>query len=166
MKSTEALHTHATAHSCCGDHHCTPTQPGNAPPAAQATQGTVFRIAAMDCAAEESEIRRALASIPGIRGLGFQLGARTLSVQAPEDAQAAIATALAKAGFAATRLHSDSPTPQAAGQGWRMGAALGLALAAEGLHFAFEGISPWRYLGMALALVAIACTRFFVPGLA
>ena len=41
-----------------------------------------------------------------------------------------------------------------------MGAALGLALAAEGLHFAFEGISPWRYLGMALALVAIALAGF------
>ena len=114
----------------------------------------------MDCAAEEAEIRQALADFSSIRSLGFQLGARTLSVQAPEDAQAAIATTLAKAGFAATRLHSDSPTPQAAGQGWRMGAALGLALAAEGLHFAFEGISPWRYLGMALALVAIALAGF------
>ena len=114
----------------------------------------------MDCAAEEAEIRQALADFSSIRSLGFQLGARTLSVQAPEDAQAAIATALAKAGFAATRLHSDSPAPQATGQGWRMGAALGLALAAEGLHFAFEGISPWRYLGMALALVAIALAGF------
>ena len=94
MKSTEALHTHATAHSCCGDHHCTPTQPGNAPPAAQATQGTVFRIAAMDCAAEESEIRRALASIPGIRGLGFQLGARTLTIDAAADAIPAAVAAI------------------------------------------------------------------------
>ena len=36
----------------------------------------VFRIPTMDCAAEEGEIRHALAKLPGLRSLSFQLGAR------------------------------------------------------------------------------------------
>ena len=48
--------------------------------------GKIFRIATMDCSAEESEIRRALEPIRNIRSLGFQLGARTLRIDADEDA--------------------------------------------------------------------------------
>ena len=40
----------------------------------------VFRIPTMDCAAEEGEIRHALAKLPGLRSLSFQLGARTLAI--------------------------------------------------------------------------------------
>ena len=36
----------------------------------------------MDCAAEESEIRRAVDGVPGVRGLRFQLGARLLTIDA------------------------------------------------------------------------------------
>ena len=163
MKSTEALHTHATVHSCCGDHHCTPTQPGNAPPAAQATQGTVFRIAAMDCAAEESEIRRALASIPGIRGLGFQLGARTLTIDAAADAIPAAVAAIRKAGFDPQPIGTDDAGAQAHGatEGlWRMVLALGLAIAAEALSFFSPDTTVFKGLGMALAAGAIGLAGF------
>lgn len=76
--------------SCCAseDAHpsdtcCTPASVEAAvpsPAAERGSKGTMFRIAAMDCASEESEIRRALEPVSGIRGLGFQLGARTLTI--------------------------------------------------------------------------------------
>ena len=46
----------------------------------------MFRIASMDCSSEEAEIRRAVDAIPGIRALRFQLSARTLGIQATEQA--------------------------------------------------------------------------------
>lgn len=54
-------------------------------PEAERSSGTAarFRIQAMDCAAEESEIRRALEPVAGIVSLSFQLGARTLAISAP-----------------------------------------------------------------------------------
>jgi Cd2+/Zn2+-exporting ATPase len=58
-----------------------------------------FRIANMDCASEESEIRRAVASIDGIRGLKFQLGQRSLTIDAPAAAVAQALAAIRKAGF-------------------------------------------------------------------
>ena len=39
-----------------------------------------FKVATMDCAVEESEIRRALQGIAGIRSLSFNLGQRTLKI--------------------------------------------------------------------------------------
>ena len=53
----------------------------------------------MDCNAEESENRRALEPIPNIRSLGFQLGARTLRIDADEDAYPLALAAIQKAGF-------------------------------------------------------------------
>lgn len=75
-------HPHAE-HSCCAT---APTANEIPQGAAAERRGTVFRIAAMDCAAEESEIQRALEPVSGIRGLGFQLGARTLAIDAPGEA--------------------------------------------------------------------------------
>jgi Cd2+/Zn2+-exporting ATPase len=114
----------------------------------------------MDCAAEEAEIRLALSAFTAIRSLGFQLAARTLSVDAPEDAQADIAAAIGKAGFAATRVQAAPAPASPARVWWRMGAALALAFAAEGLHFAFAEQGAWHYLGMVLALAAIALSGF------
>ncbi len=53
----------------------------------------------MDCAAEESEIRRAVDGIAGIRALTFQLGQRTLMLDAPAPAVALAVAAIRKAGF-------------------------------------------------------------------
>ncbi len=43
-----------------------------------------FRISNMDCASEESEIRRAVDGIPEIEALRFDLGARVLTISASQ----------------------------------------------------------------------------------
>src|SRR3982751_133008 len=93
---------------CCGSTHAAlaPVQP-SAPVTAGAT-GRLFRIATRDCSAEESDIRRALEPIAGIRSLGFQLGARTLRIDASEEAYAPALDAIRKAGF-------DPQPPRSAG---------------------------------------------------
>ena len=58
-----------------------------------------FRIANMDCASEESEIRRALDGVAGIRGLQFNLGDRELAIAADDSALSQALEAIRKAGF-------------------------------------------------------------------
>jgi Cd2+/Zn2+-exporting ATPase len=58
-----------------------------------------FRIPTMDCPVEEGEIRQALERIPGIRSLGFQLGARTLAIPAAADVIALALDAIRAAGY-------------------------------------------------------------------
>ena len=53
----------------------------------------------MDCAAEESEIRRALEPIVGIKGLRFQLGARTLTIKAAPAVLPSALDAIRRVGF-------------------------------------------------------------------
>ena len=73
-------HTPPAPADACGHCSCTPSAPPPAPAAGQGAEstapgaghGAVFRIASMDCAAEESEIRHALAGVSGLRGLHFQ----------------------------------------------------------------------------------------------
>lgn len=126
----------------------------------------------MDCAVEEAEIRRALDPIAGIRALGFQLRARTLTVDAEPAVVEHALQAIRHAGFQAepasatgdacgtaaceaAGVHSARRTPSLP-EAQRLGLALALALVAEGLHL-FAGDAPAaRYAGMAVALVAIA----------
>ena len=82
------------ASGCCGTH--APAAIAALPPGAG---GQLFRIATMDCSAEESDIRRALEPIAGIRSLGFQLGARTLRIEASDSAYPLALEAIRKAGF-------------------------------------------------------------------
>ncbi|MBK6863921.1 MAG: heavy-metal-associated domain-containing protein, partial [Ideonella sp.] len=60
---------------------------------------TRFRIATMDCAAEESEIRRALDPIAGIRHLRFDLGQRLLDLSGTPGAIDQAAAAMRRIGF-------------------------------------------------------------------
>jgi Cd2+/Zn2+-exporting ATPase len=126
----------------------------------------VFRIATMDCAAEESEIRRALEPLPGIRGLHFQLGARTLAIDAPEDSLPSALDAIRKAGFdpepvAAASAQAASEEHAAASGGlWRMGWALALAIVAEALSFFSPDTWAFKGLGMAVAASAIWLAGF------
>jgi Cd2+/Zn2+-exporting ATPase len=53
----------------------------------------------MDCASEEGEIRHALANIPGLRSLSFQLAARTIAIDAPAESISQALEAIRKAGF-------------------------------------------------------------------
>ena len=79
--------------------------PSNSAPAAPASTPApksashTFRIATMDCASEESEIRRSLDPLPGIRGLGFVLIERTLRIDADAEALPDALAALRSAGF-------------------------------------------------------------------
>ena len=149
---------------CCGS--AASTVPPNAPAGADARG---FRIATMDCSAEEAEIRRALDSIPGIRTLNFQLGARTLSIDAPQDALAQALEAIRNAGFNPEPVNQDSARAGAdSGQSephdheqdlgggiMRLGLALGMAVAAEVVGFVAPETLLWKLTGMALAGVAI-----------
>ena len=58
-----------------------------------------FRIATMDCAVEEAEIRRALEPVAGIQSLRFQLQARTLGLRTSDAALPAALAAIRQAGF-------------------------------------------------------------------
>ena len=119
----------------------------------------------MDCASEESEIRGALQSVAGITGLRFQLGARTLQIQAPEAALADALAAIRKAGFtpkpvieaaAASADHGAQQTAPALGTGIRrLIIALVLALAAESLSLLFADSLTVTIAELALAAGAI-----------
>ena len=126
----------------------------------------------MDCSSEESEIRRALENVAGVRSLGFQLGARQLRIDADSAAFAPALEAIRKAGFDpqpldATELaartgaeahvdgdgHDHDHAPEAAVK--RLGLALAFAIGAEAVSFFAPEALPWKIAGMALAAVAI-----------
>ena len=135
------------------------------PAAERGSKGTMFRIAAMDCASEESEIRRALEPVSGIRGLGFQLGARTLTIDAPDEVIPQAVAAIRKAGFdpqsVATAASNDVPGQEHVAEGLgRMGLALGFAITAEAVAFFSANTLVFKGLGMALAASAIWLAGF------
>jgi Zn2+/Cd2+-exporting ATPase len=133
--------------------------------------GTLLHIPTMDCSVEEAEIRRALEPVVGIRSLDFQLGARTLGIDASPDAADIALQAIRKAGFkaepvAAPSNSKDGPRQVAATDAqenrefFRLGAALLLAIAAESLSFFAPDTTPWKAAGMAVAAVAIFLAGF------
>jgi Cd2+/Zn2+-exporting ATPase len=132
----------------------------------------------MDCASEEGEIRRALEPIAGIRSLSFQLGARTLAIDANDAALQSALDAIRRAGFSPQSVagatlqgsavdnrshdghdHNDHGHGAESSSGWsdvtRYVAALIFAVAAEALSFFAPDALPWKIAGMALAAVAI-----------
>ncbi|MDI1237219.1 MAG: heavy metal translocating P-type ATPase [Polaromonas sp.] len=132
--------------------------------------GKLFRISTMDCSAEESEIRRALEPLPGIRSLGFQLGARTLKIDASDEALPLALEAIRKAGFdpkpvQATEAEladgkgapADGHTHDGGFSGGisRLVAALALAISAEAISYFAPETFTWKVAGMAVAAVAI-----------
>jgi len=161
-------HDHAHEHqqppasvAACGAHGdgCCAAPTTAAAVSTAAPAGTpLFRIASMDCAVEESEIRRALERIDGVRGLHFRLRERTLAIEAPEAALAAVLDAIRGAGFDPQRIDtaaSTGPQPQFGTSAWRLGLALAFALAAELLHLLAGDAPLARGLGLAVAVLAI-----------
>ena len=157
--------------ACCGgDDH---VAPATASPPAAAAGTAVFRIATMDCASEEGEIRRALEPLPGIRSLSFQLGARTLAIGADAQHLPAALTAIRKVGFdpqPLTTMHAADDQDHGADEHdhgrdahdhgadsgiGRLGAALGLAIAAEAVSYFAPPLLAWKLAGMAVAGLAI-----------
>jgi len=148
----------------CGSAACA-TPPSASTPVADAP---VFRIATMDCSAEEAEIRRTLDSVPGIRTLNFQLGARTLSIDAPQSVLPQALEAIRNAGFNPEAVYPNRAQAEAhngpsemhqheqdlGGGVMRLG-ALGMAVAAEVVGFVAPETLFWRLAGMGLAGIAI-----------
>ena len=172
MKNTHTDQDYADARSndCCGA--CSiDTAPISRVPTA--TRGRSFRIATMDCAAEESEIRRALDGVPGIRGLRFQLGQRMLTVDADEPSIAPALEAIRKVGFdpqpvvaaGAGQVHSEEGGHDhegVRGQLPKLAAALIMAIAAELIGYFAPETAIWRAAGLAVAAVAIWLAGFDV----
>ncbi len=153
----------------CGSAACSSVPVQARTPAVAPGQGKSFRIATMDCSSEESEIRRALESVPGIRSLGFQLGARTLRIEADDTAYAPALEAIRNAGFdplaveAQTALSVSAPetpghdhdSPGLTSGISRLVLALALATGAEVISFLAPEEMVWKITGMAVAAVAI-----------
>ncbi|MBY0236466.1 MAG: heavy metal translocating P-type ATPase, partial [Burkholderiaceae bacterium] len=163
-------HEHAPAHAhACGKSACeaasSPSSPADPLPA---DKGALrFRIPTMDCAVEESEIRRALEPIAGVSALRFDLSQRVLSLkaEAPPVLEAALA-AIRKAGFEPTPLDAaanasseDGPAPIASGLP-RLLASLLFALLAEVFAFFAPDTRPFQLGAMALAAIAIGLAGF------
>ncbi len=128
----------------------------------------------MDCAREESEIRRAVEGVPGVLGLRFQLGERSLRIAGEPQAALAAVEAIRNTGFEVHAWPDARESPSAGvgsdhdhehaattGSGLpRLLAALALATAAEGLSFLVPD-APWsKWVGLAVAAAAIALAGF------
>ncbi|MDE2433401.1 MAG: heavy metal translocating P-type ATPase [Burkholderiales bacterium] len=169
--------TNTSSAAACENHGCGcsgSTTPIALPTPQPAGGWETFRIATMDCSAEESEIRRALDAIAGIKALRFQLGARTLGISASDQALSLALEAIRKAGFDPQPLPTVSAAGAGAvgdhvghdhdrehshenGDGWkRLILALGLAVLAEGIGFFAPDTSLFKALGLAVAAGAIA----------
>lgn len=96
--------------ACCSGNHETPD---TAKLSSQASQwGSTYRIPSMDCAAEESQIRNALAEIKGITGLKFSLSTRTLTINCDETSLASAIAAIQKIGFKVEPLNASEKSTQ------------------------------------------------------
>ena len=154
-----------------------------APAPAQALPAGLLRlhIPAMDCAAEESEIRRALQPLTGIKALHFDLGRRVLGLDlgdaagdaAGEGARAALQSEvqalLQQLGMPAQVLAAQAGPPQASGGGLsRLLGALALALSAELLHALWpeQGLAHGAGLAVAALAILLAGASTYRKGLA
>jgi Cd2+/Zn2+-exporting ATPase len=173
-------HGHGHGHDHAQDACCAPDLTPSARAASSADDaavaGTRFRISAMDCMTEETEIRRALRDLAGIRAMRFNLGQRTLTLDAPPAVLEEALAAIRKSGFdpqpvgdaapaAGTAAHSaDDGHDHAPGGAniQRLVLALALAVGAELLSFFAPDVPLWQGLGLALAAVAIWAAGFDV----
>nr|WP_277604766.1 heavy metal translocating P-type ATPase [Pelomonas sp. CA6] len=122
----------------------------------------LIHIPAMDCSAEESEIRRALEPIAGLRSLRFDLGRRTLALDADAALREPVLAAIRATGFEARPLDGPSqaaPKPASSGLP-RLALALLLALASESADFFAPDTLPWRLLALGCAAAAILLAGF------
>ena len=130
----------------------------------------------MDCASEESEIRRALDGITGIHTLSFRLAERSVRIDAAADIAEAAVAAIRRAGFEiqawpetdaaaspATGTGADDDHGHAPGTGLvRLLIGLALATGAELLSLLAPETLPIKVLGLAVAGAAIGFAGFDV----
>ena len=147
------------------------------PKGADLTAGLArFRVPTMDCANEESEIRRATRHLTAVRAMTFQLGQRTMTIDAPAVAVEQALAAIRKAGFDPQPVQgkgrtstsdsgvgsNDHDHDHGSGGAWRLGGALLLAIGAEVLGFFAPDTQVWKGAGLALAAAAIWLAGFDV----
>ncbi len=165
-------HDHVRADACCEP----PGRRHTALPAA--TEGGWLHVPAMDCITEESEIRRALDRLDGIRALTFRLSERSLHIDAPPAIVNKAADLLRRIGFDARPVSDRTVAPETGarvqerghahaatgvrGAAIKLAGALILAIAAEGVSFLAADTPLTKGLGMALAGAAIALAGFDV----
>ena len=166
MKTPQSPHDNAST-SCCGHSHSSqPIEPTQITSSPKDGSAAAYRIATMDCSTEESEIRRVLEPITGVRSLGFQLGARTLVIDAPAEVLPLALAAIRKIGFDPKEISRPSDRANASGahddhdQGFSSGItrlvfALVFAFGAESLSFLAPDTQPWQIAGMAIAVIGI-----------
>lgn len=166
MKNPQTPHDNANA-TCCGHSDSSQrVEPIQATPSQKGGSAVAYRIATMDCSAEESEIRRALEPISGIRSLSFQLGARTLAIDAPADVLPLALVAIRKIGFDPKQISEPGDGADASGthdghdHGFSSGIsrlvlALVFAFGAEVLSFLAPDTQLWQVAGMAIAIIGI-----------
>ncbi|MBA4342294.1 MAG: heavy metal translocating P-type ATPase [Methylibium sp.] len=161
------------AASCCGS--ACGTVPLTLAPAQAAQAGLHrLRIANMDCASEESEIRRALEPIAGVKQLRFDLGQRTVTLAAEPAELAAAIAAIERIGYGPVPLDTaataSTPGEHEDGEDHdhdhvesglpRLIAALAVAVAAEAVAFFAPETAAWKGVQMLLAALAIYLAGF------
>ncbi|MBW6456821.1 MAG: heavy metal translocating P-type ATPase, partial [Trueperaceae bacterium] len=128
-----------------------------------------MRIEQMDCPTEEALIRKRLGRMPTVRGLGFDLVNRVLTVDHDEGAGATVAAAIRDLGMTPTAIAPTAIAPAAATapaaasspSPWvgqpsipTLVAAGVLALAAEALHWV--DAAPWASVALAVVAIGLA----------
>jgi Cd2+/Zn2+-exporting ATPase len=147
--------------STCGADAC---QAGAAEAPLAPAGAKLFRIPTMDCAVEESDIRRALDKVTGISNMNLQLGARTIALVAPDDVLLRALDAIRSAGYDPQLIAQPTPgavveapdhKPSVSTGVPRLAVALTLALGAEALDLLVPETSVLKWVGLAVAPVAI-----------
>ena len=167
-RETDIGHCGRTA--CCAGEGTPEVVPTSAPALDIVRGATIFRIATMDCSAEEGEIRRALDPLPGIRSVSFQLRARTLAIDADAAELAVALEAIRKVGFDPKPLASQGAADEGHGShdhdhhdhaGHAHGAARETAVGDDHDHAFGSGLGR---LGTSLALaVGAEAVSYFAP---
>ncbi len=135
-----------------------------------------LHVPAMDCVTEESEIRRALDRLDGIRALTFRLSERNVHIDASPAVVEEAAGLLRRIGFDARPVDERPATPEAATDeqshepaaasvrtaAMKLAGALVLAISAELVGYFVTETMVTKALGLALAGSAIALAGFDV----
>lgn len=172
MNPTGEKQSNATGCCGCGSNDAISLDEIKTSPDSTASTSHRFRIANMDCASEESEIRRALKNIDGIHHLQFNLGERELVIAADSEALPIVLSEIQKAGFKPEAIHVNNEISgknnHSAQSFWAMWgklfSALTLALCAEAFAFMFPQSLTVQIVGMTLAVLAIGLSGFSVFG--
>ena len=163
-------HDHVRGNACCDP-------PDPRPTAVPVTAAAGWlHVPAMDCVTEESEIRRALERLDGIRALTFRLSERNVHIDAAPAVVQEAADTLRRIGFDARPVGERPATQEAAADEhshesaaadvrtavMKLAGALVLAIAAELVGYFVSETMATKALGLALAGGAIALAGFDV----